>query len=130
MIKKPFQAAFSALVPERGPMDGSVITIDGSTSVYTWYRTPLPFMVPDGMWLCIRCVHFGSKGVNHQGTRSSYLLLPNILTVPEHQPTVRIPSPGFIVPAGNLVRAQFWNNSLEQQWMTGFITGWLTDYVG
>jgi hypothetical protein len=126
----PFQAAFSALVNAAGsdpsdPTLGGHVEIDESGSVFTWYRTTLPYTVPEGFYLCITDVHFGSKNVNHIGTRSSYLILPNIMSVTESGPTISLKTP-FIVPTGQVVRAVFFNNSPEEQWMNGFITGRLS----
>ena len=121
-----FQAAFSALVPCCGQPNGQVF-IDESKSVFTWQRQTLPYTVPVGKELRITDVHFGSKYIGSSGSfRSSYLVIDNVMTVPEHAATVHQTTP-FIVPAGHTLKVSFINNSREAQWMNGYIIGWLVD---
>lgn len=126
-----FQAAFSCLVNAArsdGTIEGGTCEISESTSVFTWWRSTLPFRVPAGLFLGITDVQLGAKYVNYTGTRSSYLVLPNIMTVSDMGPFVPMRSP-YIVPGGNDLKAIFYNNSPEAQWMSGFILGNLsTDY--
>ena len=120
-----FQAAFSCLVAAArsdGTVNGGVCEIDESTSVYTWWRMTLPYRVPAGLFLGITDVHLAAKYVNYTGTRSSYLSLSNIMTVSDMGTTVPLRAP-FIVPGGVDLRATFFNNSPEAQWMSGFILG-------
>lgn len=119
----PAQFAFSCLVPA----NGGICTVDPATSGYTWFRTStLPYTVPADKYLGITGAHFGSKYINFSGkTRSSYLVIQNAFTVTELGSTATFGQP-FIIPGGQSVTVQFFNNSAEAQWMNGAITGWIS----
>lgn len=134
-MKQAFQVAFNALVPAAytdpaNPTSGGVCAMTPETSGYTWHKTAtLPYAVPKGFYLHVTDAHFASKFVNFDGqTRSSYLVIPNVFTLTELNPSISLRQP-FIVPGENTLEAIFYNNSIEAQWMNGFIAGWLSRKV-
>lgn len=110
-----FQVGFSWLVPA---MTQHVVT----NSQYAHISAPMPYTVPAGKELRIVDITFGSKHVVYSDERSSYLVISNVMTVTEHGPTVHFNQP-WRLPEGAQLRAEFFNNSPEDQWMVGTITG-------
>jgi len=129
----PLQWTVSRLVPaamRNYPFTGGHVTIGGADdpdkgTPYSWLSERFPYLVPADKWLLITDVNFASKQL---GTRNSYFILQNIVTV-NSSPGIFSPRVPIIVPAGTTVNAQIFNNTNEAQWMNAIVSGFLINQL-
>jgi len=87
----------------------------------TWGSSQFPYTVPSGHILRLTDFQFGSK---FPDDRASYLVLDNIITIPDATGTVNLTTP-LPISAGTTITAKFINNDKEQQWLSCLIIGTL-----
>lgn len=106
---------------------------DGWNHVGLWDFAPMHpthrrmgWWIPEGKYLGITTITFASKYIIAGGYhRNSYMVLHQLLTVTEHQPSLTFIKP-LIVPGGSLLSGWMWNNSTEAQNMNFIIDGYLS----
>jgi hypothetical protein len=86
---------------------------------FTWASFTFPYTVPEGYVLGITDVQFSSKFTT--SGRASYLVIGNLLTLPDNHGSVHFVVP-LAVPPGKTITANIINNDEEQQWMGSVIT--------
>lgn len=95
---------------------------------FTWATEAFPYTVPQGYWLGITDVQFGSKmtdgspGAAGSTPRASFFVINNVLTVPDNHGSLHFKTP-FVIPPGRTLTANFINNDNEAQWMTALVCG-------
>lgn len=126
--------------------DCAPVTISANGTIQPWtqrFYTPLaelfpyfpwekggynfPYTVPSGKYLGITSVHFASKHISRSGThRNSYLMLWNLMTVTEQQPSISYSAP-VVLPSGFVLDGGLSNaDNSEAQNMNVLVTGWIS----
>lgn len=110
----PLQWIIAALVPAE-----TDVNLDAYPAM-SWISETWPYTVPVGAWLGLRAFQIGSK-FTHAGT-ASYLVIENVITVPDSLGLAVFPHP-IRIPGGTTLHAHLINNAPNQQWMTSVVQG-------